>query len=228
MLRASLPSVPFRFQRERERVRERERFVWRDFYPGCSLPARAGVILRRPLRALDNGRARFFISFLMTPRTRFSSQLLRRAARRDSRGFTLLEILLAVAILGMLVGLAITNVGGIFSSNQEKIAQIFVTQSLEAPLQSYRMTMGNYPSTADGLQALITPPADKADRWRGPYIKDDSALLLDPWKNPYQYRFPGVRNRTGYDVWSKGPDGQDGTTDDIGNWSTAAPGAAAQ
>jgi general secretion pathway protein G len=179
------------------------------------------------LRALDNGRAAFFISFLMTPRTRFSSQLLRRAARRDSRGFTLLEILLAVAILGMLVALAITNVDRIFGTSQEDAARLFVTQSLQVPLQSYRTHMGNYPTAAEGLQALITAPADKADRWRGPYITGET-IPLDPWKNAYQYRFPGVRNRTGYDVWSKGPDGQDGTADDIGNWSSAsAPGTAA-
>ncbi len=161
----------------------------------------------------------------MTPRTDSSQQLLRRAIRRDSRGFTLLEILLAVAILGMLVALAITNVDRIFGGAQEDSARLFVTQSLQVPLQSYRTHMGNYPSTAEGLQALVTAPSDKADRWRGPYVTNDS-VPLDPWKNPYQYRFPGVRNKTGYDVWSKGPDGQDGTADDIGNWSSGA--AAAQ
>lgn len=177
---------------------------------------------------LDNGRARFFISFPMTPRTRFFSQSIRRAARRDARGFTLLEILLAVAILGMLVALSITAVDKIFSGASEDTAKLFVTQSLQVPLQSYRTHMGNYPSTAEGLQALIAPPADKADRWRGPYITGD-IIPLDPWKNPYQYRFPGTNNRTGgYDLWSKGPDGQDGTADDIGNWSTGTPGAAAQ
>jgi general secretion pathway protein G len=179
------------------------------------------------LRALDNGRARFFISFLMTPKTHITSRFIRRAARRDSRGFTLLEILLAVAILGMLVALAVGNFGKIFDTATEDTARMFVSQSLQVPLQSYRTHMGNYPSTAEGLQTLITPPSDKADRWRGPYITGD-IIPLDPWKNPYQYRFPGVRNRTGYDVWSKGPDGQDGTADDIGNWSTATPGAAAQ
>jgi general secretion pathway protein G len=163
----------------------------------------------------------------MTPRTRFSSQLIRRAARRGARGFTLLEILLAVAILGMLVAVAITNVDRIFGTSQEDAARLFVTQSLQVPLQSYRTHMGNYPSTAEGLQALNAAPADKTDRWRGPYITGDT-IPLDPWRNPYQYRFPGVHNKIGYDVWSKGPDGQDGTADDIGNWSTSAAGTAAQ
>ncbi|MDR2674900.1 MAG: type II secretion system major pseudopilin GspG [Opitutaceae bacterium] len=165
----------------------------------------------------------------MTPRTPPSTQSIRRAAaRRGSRAFTLLEILLAVAILGMLVALSIAAVDKIFSGASEDAAKLFVTQSLQVPLQSYRTHMGNYPATAEGLQALITPPADKADRWRGPYITGDT-IPLDPWKNPYQYRFPGVHNRTGgYDVWSKGADGQDGTPDDIGNWSTSTPGAAAQ
>jgi len=84
--------------------------------------------------------------------------------------------------------------------------------------------MGAYPSTSEGLQALITVPAGNADRWRGPYIMvkgDQNKILLDPWGNPYQYRYPGIHNTTGYDLWSKGPDGRDGTADDIGNWPEA-------
>lgn len=149
---------------------------------------------------------------------RFSGRLSRAA----TRAFTLMEVLIALAILALLVGVAISNVGKIFSGAQEDIAKTFVTSSLEVPLQSYRMHMGDYPTTAEGLQALITAPADKASRWRGPYLKGDINSLNDPWKRPYQYRYPGVRNKGSYDVWSKGSDGEDGTTDDIGNWSADA------
>jgi len=97
------------------------------------------------------------------------------------------------------------------------MAEIFVKSSVKLPLQTYSMHMGDYPSTAEGLQALITPPASKADRWHGPYF-EDAKLPVDPWGEPYQYRYPATKNKRGYDVWSKGPDKQDGTDDDIGSW----------
>jgi len=157
---------------------------------------------------------------LTTNQPRSSFSILRRATRRTARAFTLIEILVVLAIAGMIIGLAVTQFGNIFSSAKEKVADLFVSNSLKVPLEAYRMQMGNYPSTAEGLQALFTAPADKADRWRGPYIDGDkNKSLNDPWGKPYQYRSPGVRNPNGYDVWSMGPDGQDGTADDIGNWS---------
>jgi general secretion pathway protein G len=138
-------------------------------------------------------------------------------SRRAAGAFTLLEILVVLAIIGLLVSLAVTNVGNLFSGSQKDIAKLFVTQSMQAPLQAYKMAMGDYPTTAEGLQALVTPPANRADRWRGPYLQD-SKLPVDPWGEPYQYRYPGVKNKNGFDLWSKGPDKTDGTDDDIGNW----------
>jgi len=63
---------------------------------------------------------------------------------------------------------------------------------------------------------LIAAPSNRADRWRGPYLQENR-MPEDPWKRPYQYRYPGVRNKTGYDVFSFGPDGVE-SEDDIGNW----------
>jgi general secretion pathway protein G len=140
-----------------------------------------------------------------------------RPTRRATGAFTLLEILVVLAIIGLLVSLAVTNVGNLFSGSQKDIAKLFVTQSLQAPLNAYRIHMGDYPSTAEGLAALIAPPANHAERWRGPYLQD-AKLPVDPWGEPYQYRYPGVKNKNGYDLWSKGPDKIDGTDDDIGNW----------
>ena len=144
-----------------------------------------------------------------------TSRSVRRFARR---GFTLLEIMIALAILGLLVGLSVSNFSGVFDGAQAKTAHLFVNESIKLPLTSYRIQMGDYPSTAEGLQALITPPAAHADQWRGPYLQD-TKLPLDPWKEPYVYRYPGTKNKASYDIFSKGPDKTEGTKDDIGNWS---------
>ncbi|MBL4574710.1 MAG: type II secretion system major pseudopilin GspG [Opitutaceae bacterium] len=132
--------------------------------------------------------------------------------------FTLVEMLLVIALIAILAGVAISNVDKIFGGNQESVARIFVTQSMKAPLASYRFGMGSYPSTAQGIQALITAPSGKAGRWKGPYIDvTGNKVPEDPWQNPYQYRYPGTRNTGGYDLYSWGPDEVE-SDDDIGNW----------
>jgi general secretion pathway protein G len=136
-----------------------------------------------------------------------------------TRAFTLLEILIALAILGLLVGLAVNQLGGTFDKARIDTARLFVNDSMKAPLFTYKMQMGDYPSSDEGLQALLTAPPSKADKWQGPYLEVQGGKLpLDPWKNPYQYRYPGTHNKGSYDLWSMGPDGKDGTEDDIGNW----------
>jgi general secretion pathway protein G len=149
-----------------------------------------------------------------------SGALQRRLARRDA--FTLLEILVVLAIIGLLAGLAITNVDKIFGGAQIQTTQLQVRDSMRTPLAAYRIAMGDYPSTAEGLQALISPPASKTDRWHGPYVEPPK-IPTDHWGEPLQYAYPGARNKNSYDLWSKGPDKQSGTADDIGNWDTATP-----
>jgi general secretion pathway protein G len=134
-------------------------------------------------------------------------------------GFTLLEILVVLAIIGLLAGLAITNVDKIFGTSQVGVAKLFVTQTMKSPLTTYKIHMGGFPSTADGLQALVTAPASKAEKWGGPYI-EGGKIPRDPWDEPYQYEYPGKRNKDSYDLWSKGVDKQSGTADDIGNWDS--------
>ena len=135
------------------------------------------------------------------------------------RAFTLLEILVVLAIIGLLVGLAVNNVGGIFGKNQESITRLFVTSSMKTPLTSYRIDLGDYPSTEEGLQALLVAPQGKADRWKGPYLDvTANKLPVDAWGEAYIYRYPGVKNKLGFDLSSKGPDKTEGTPDDIGNW----------
>ena len=157
----------------------------------------------------------------------YSRTLARRARPHRSslrRAFTLLEILVVLAIIGLLAGLAITNVDKIFGGAQISTVQIFVKESMKTSLTSYRIHMGDYPSTGEGLQALITRPATKGEKWFGPYI-EGGKIPTDPWGEPYQYAYPGTRNKGSYDLWSKGVDKQSGTTDDIGNWDSGTEGA---
>lgn len=140
-----------------------------------------------------------------------------RTSTPRKRGFTLLEILIAIALVGIMAAIAIGNVTGIFGGQQEKAAGLFVKNSADLGLTPYRLDIGSYPSTEEGLEALLSAPAGKESRWKGPYIKE---LPLDPWGNAYQYRFPGSKNISGargYDIWSFGPDGTE-SADDIGNW----------
>lgn len=146
--------------------------------------------------------------------SRHSSPNQLHCARRRS-GFTLVEILLVFALIGILAVVLIQNADVILGGGKEDGAKLFVENTIAVPLTAYNKDVGNYPSTEEGLQALIQAPAGKQGRWRGPYLRN---LPEDPWGNPYQYRAPGTRNPRSYDIWSNGPDGQSGTADDIGNW----------
>lgn len=148
---------------------------------------------------------------------RFSTRTNR--VNRLQRAFTLLEILVVLAILALLLGLVITNTDKIFGQSQEAVTRIFVRDTLKTTLVRYRIDLGDYPSTEEGLEALIVAPGGRADRWHGPYLEaPGNKLPLDPWGEPYQYRYPGTKNTGSYDLFSKGADKIADTADDIGNW----------
>jgi general secretion pathway protein G len=92
-----------------------------------------------------------------------------------------------------------------------KIANADINGSIKTALGNYKADTGQYPKS---LQDLFTQPTNVAN-WHGPYLDN---LPLDPWQNAYIYRFPGEHDTNGYDLLSAGPDGKEGTSDDIGNW----------
>ncbi|KCZ87184.1 MULTISPECIES: type II secretion system major pseudopilin GspG [Hyphomonas] len=135
--------------------------------------------------------------------------------RKDS-GFSLVELMVVIFIMGLLATLVIINVAPV--GEQSRVGKVRADiAAFESALEMYSLDMYAYPSADAGLAALKTPPAgaDVATYRPGGYIK---RLRDDPWGNPYHYDVPGQRSGGGYDVYSSGPDGKPGTADDIGNW----------
>jgi general secretion pathway protein G len=129
------------------------------------------------------------------------------ASRPGERGFTLIELLVVLVILGLLAALAGPRVLGYLSGARADAARLQL-QSLQQALDLYRLDTGSYPTTQQGLQALIRDPGGVRG-WRGPYL-DAASVPLDPWGNPYVYKSPGERGP--YDLLSLGADRAPGGT----------------
>lgn len=137
------------------------------------------------------------------------------SSRKGAKGFTLLELLVVLVILGLLVGIVAPRFFGQVGKSEVKVAAAQI-RALEDALDQYRLDVGRYPSSEQGLAVLMAQPTGEA-RWHGPYLK--KAVPNDPWGNPYQYSNPGQHGE--YDLYSLGKDGQPGGTGeaaDIGNW----------
>ena len=123
------------------------------------------------------------------------------------RGFTLLELLVVLAILGLLIGLVAPRALSLLGSSKQKIAHIDI-ERIAGNLDIYKLDVGTYPTSDQGLSALIARPQG-TERWNGPYIKGDK-LPEDPWGHPFVYRSPSQRPGHDYDLYSLGPTGQAG------------------
>jgi general secretion pathway protein G len=136
--------------------------------------------------------------------------------RRNEGGFTLLELLVVLAILGLLAAIVGPQVIRYLGSSKTQTAQVQV-RNIAASIQLYRLDVGRYPTNEEGLGALIKAPASAA-MWNGPYLPDSSAIT-DPWGKPYLLKSPGEHGEL--DVFSYGSDGTaggSGEARDVGNW----------
>ena len=123
------------------------------------------------------------------------------------RGFTLLELLVVIVIIGLLAAYVGPKYFAQLGKSEVTVAKAQM-ESFEKSLDTYRLDVGRYPTTEEGMAALMTAPPAVAAKWNGPYLK--KAIPLDPWGNAYQYRAPGAKSE--YEIVSTGKDGQPGGT----------------
>lgn len=136
------------------------------------------------------------------------------------RGFTLIEVIVVILVLGMLAALVVPNVFSHVSTARQESARAQI-EMLNAALDAYRLHNGRYPTTAQGLAALRSEPkeAPLAPNWQGPYLRKE--VPDDPWGRPYIYRSPGSESGWGYDLLSLGADGTtggEGEDADVKGW----------
>ena len=142
--------------------------------------------------------------------------MIKRNNTLKPNGFTLLELLVVLAILGLLYAIVGPQVIKYLSSSKSQTAQVQV-KNIDAAMKLLRLDAGRYPNNQEGLAALVTQPQAMAN-WRGPYLPNAGALT-DPWGQPYRYGNPGKHGEI--DIYSFGSDnaeGGDGEAKDLGNW----------
>lgn len=136
--------------------------------------------------------------------------------RTREAGFTLVELMLVVVILGILAAVVLPNLAGQQEKGKRAAAKTQIS-TFELSLDQFELDCGRYPTTEEGLNALVSDPGISG--WNGPYLKRRE-VPRDPWQEDYVYKIDGGRG-VNYDVFSKGADKQENTDDDIGNWHSA-------
>lgn len=140
----------------------------------------------------------------------------RHAARKGQQAFTMIELLIIMIILGLLVSLVGPKLIQKVDTSKVKTARTQISM-LETGLDAYRLDLGRYPSSAEGLKALVEK--SESPRWEGPYLR--KGVPLDPWGREYQYRSPGEHGS--FDLFSLGADGAtggEGENADVVNWES--------
>ncbi|MFA6358168.1 MAG: type II secretion system major pseudopilin GspG [Candidatus Omnitrophota bacterium] len=131
-------------------------------------------------------------------------------------GFTLIELMLVVIIIGVLGAMVLPRLAGRSEQAKAAVAKTDINSNIAVALDLYELDNGRYPTTEQGLNALETKPADSSEgsNWNGPYLKKEPK---DPWGKPYQYKYPAAHEGKDYDLYSLGLDGVE-SDDDVANW----------
>jgi general secretion pathway protein G len=139
------------------------------------------------------------------------------------KGFTLVELMLVVIIIGILVAMVLPRLAGRSEQARQAAAKVDVNANIATALDLYELDNGQYPTTEQGLAALVKKPtiSPVPSNWNGPYLK---RIPRDPWARPYVYKSPGEHN-VDFDLYSIGKDGAEGGGDDITNWEEEETGA---
>ncbi|HOW35225.1 MAG TPA: type II secretion system major pseudopilin GspG [Candidatus Omnitrophota bacterium] len=141
---------------------------------------------------------------------------------KQIKGFTLVEIMLVVIIIGVLVAMVVPNLAGRGEQARRMAAKADIETNLGTALDLYELDNGRYPTTEQGLAALVEAPTASPvpENWSGPYLKK-KRIPKDPWGKDYAYISPGSHNVESYDLSSYGRDGAEGAGDDVTNWEEA-------
>lgn len=153
------------------------------------------------------------------PYSRLKTALRRPGTPQESReaGFTLIELLVVMVILVLLASLVAPRVVGYLGSSRTKTARVQI-QSLRTSLELFKLDVGRYPNSSEGLEALVKRPTE-VKNWNGPYLQQEERVPLDPWTQPFHYRIPGQHGA--YDIFSLGADnreGGEGEDQDVASW----------
>lgn len=132
------------------------------------------------------------------------------------KGFTLVELMIVVIIIAALSAMVVPRLGSRSEQAKVAVAEADINSNIGLALKLYKLDNGTYPTTSQGLIAMFSKPTSSPvpNNWNGPYLESEA---LDPWRNNYQYKYPGAFNPSGYDLFSLGADGLEGTEDDIRN-----------
>ena len=148
---------------------------------------------------------------------------MRRKNERRCSAFTLMEVLLVAGILALLAAFAVPRLIGLAEKAKIDLAKTAVGRNgpIAKALDAFKWDMGRFPETDEGLDVLLKNKKEFDDeRFNGPYLEND--VVTDPWQRPFEYRCPGEIHEDSYDLWSRGPDGNDDSgkegSDDVKNW----------